>query len=86
MRREGEWQVQEAKSRLSAVITAAEHEGPQSITKHGRPIVVVLSGSDYERLALKAKASLLDLLSCPALAEVEIDARDASDVVRGVEL
>ena len=86
MRRPGEWQVQEAKSRLSAVIAAAERDGPQSITKHGRPTVVVLSLSDYERLALSSKASLLDLLSHPALKAVETEPRDRTDMVREVEL
>lgn len=44
------WQLQEAKARLSEVIKKAKKEGPQSITVHGQPSVVVLSRAEYERL------------------------------------
>lgn len=36
------WQLQEAKNRLSEVINAAEHDGPQTITRHGQPVVLVV--------------------------------------------
>ena len=45
------WQIQEAKARLSEVVKGAEREGPQEITLHGRPVAVVLSRADYDRLA-----------------------------------
>ena len=44
------WQLQEAKARLSEVIKKAKKEGPQCITVHGQPTVVVLSRGEYERL------------------------------------
>jgi prevent-host-death family protein len=46
----GEWQVQEAKSRLSELLRCAK-ERPQTITQHGRPTAVVLSVEDYHKLA-----------------------------------
>lgn len=36
------WPLQEAKNRLSAVVQAAERDGPQTITRHGVPVVVVV--------------------------------------------
>ena len=36
------WQLQEAKNRFSEVIQAAEHQGPQTITRHGRPVALVV--------------------------------------------
>lgn len=45
------WQIQEAKARLSEVVKDAEKKGPQEITLHGRPVAVVISRVDYERLA-----------------------------------
>ena len=45
------WQMQEAKSRLSEVVKKAERDCPQEITVHGRSVAVVLSRSDYDRLA-----------------------------------
>ncbi|WP_119678926.1 type II toxin-antitoxin system Phd/YefM family antitoxin [Indioceanicola profundi] len=43
------WSVQEAKNRFSAVVEAARKEA-QTVTKHGRPAVVVVEASEYERL------------------------------------
>jgi len=44
------WQLQEAKARLSEVIKKAAKEGPQSITVHGQPTVVIISDKEYKRL------------------------------------
>ncbi len=44
------WQVQEAKTRLSALIADAQTKGPQIITKHGSKTAVVLSIGEYEAL------------------------------------
>jgi len=43
------WSVQDAKNRFSAVIEAAQRE-PQTVTKHGKPAVVVVDASEFERL------------------------------------
>jgi antitoxin Phd len=45
-----EWQLQEAKARLSELVKKATNEGPQQITVHGTPAVVVISNDEYERL------------------------------------
>lgn len=42
--------AREAKNRFGYLIDTARQE-PVSIEKHGRPVVVVLSIEDYERLA-----------------------------------
>jgi prevent-host-death family protein len=36
------WQLQEAKNRLSEVIHAAQNQGPQTITRHGEPVAMVI--------------------------------------------
>jgi prevent-host-death family protein len=36
------WQLQEAKNRLSEVIHAAQSQGPQTITRHGEPVAMVV--------------------------------------------
>jgi antitoxin Phd len=48
------WSLQDAKNRFSAVVKAAAKGTPQTVTKHGKPTVVVLSVDDYERLTSKA--------------------------------
>jgi len=59
------WSVQDAKNRFSEVVEAARGE-PQTVTKHGRPAVVVLAAEEYERLkALKAPNFANHLLGMP---------------------
>lgn len=43
------WSVQDAKNRFSEVVEAAR-QAPQTVTKHGKPTVVVLAVDEYERL------------------------------------
>lgn len=44
------WSVQDAKNRFSAVVDAARHGEPQTVTKHGKPTVVVVAAAEYARL------------------------------------
>jgi len=44
------WSLQDAKNSFSAVVDAAVKGKPQTVTKRGKPAVVVLSVEDYERL------------------------------------
>lgn len=58
------WSVQDAKNRFSEVVEAARR-APQTVTKHGKPAVVVVAADEYERLrrAEQAKApSFAELL------------------------
>lgn len=58
------WSVQDAKNRFSEVVEAAKRK-PQTVTKHGKPTVVVLGVEEYERLRQLERAqapSLSDLL------------------------
>ena len=58
------WSVQDAKNQFSAVVEAAKR-APQTVTKHGKPAVVVIDAADYERLRQFEKAeapSFKDLL------------------------
>ena len=43
------WQLQEAKNRLSEVVDLALEEGPQTVTRHGREVVVIVAKQDFER-------------------------------------
>ena len=54
----GQWQLQEAKNRLSALVDAAISGEPQRVTRRGKPAVVVIACEDYERLRRLEKASL----------------------------
>jgi antitoxin Phd len=65
-----EWQLQEAKNRFSEVVNLALTEGVQTITRHGKPVVVMLSQEEFRRMApVKKPAGTFDLLAalqeCP---------------------
>lgn len=44
------WQLQEAKSKFSELMRRTLEDGPQTITRHGRDAVVMVSGEEYRRL------------------------------------
>jgi prevent-host-death family protein len=85
------WQVREAKSRFSELIERAEKEGPQTITKHGKPSAVVVSMAEYERLGkANAKPDFVDFLlnSGPKFDdfEAEFDVSRSKDTGRNIDL
>jgi len=59
------WQLQEAKNRFSEVVDRALSDGPQTITRHGRPTVVIVSALEYARETHREKLSTI-LRECPA--------------------
>jgi antitoxin Phd len=79
-----EWSLQDAKNSLSAVVVAAGKGTPQTITKRGKPAVVVLSIAAYEQLSggsSRARRSFVHhLLAMPkddgSFDRIEIDPRD----------
>lgn len=77
--RRREWQLQEAKAKLSELVLRAQEDGPQVITRHGREAAVVISTEEYARLRelRRPKTSLWEFLrSSPmvGLSDEEIDA------------
>ncbi|HEX3113905.1 MAG TPA: type II toxin-antitoxin system prevent-host-death family antitoxin [Bradyrhizobium sp.] len=50
------WSVQDAKNRFSEVVEAARRT-PQTVTKHGKPAVVVVDVVEYDRLRRLERAS-----------------------------
>jgi antitoxin Phd len=76
------WQIQEAKARFSEMVERAIKEGPQTVTRHGKPVAVLLPADQYLRLRSKGK-SLKALLSAAPLKGVEI--RRSRETVRIVD-
>jgi antitoxin Phd len=79
-----QWQAQAAKAKFSAVIAQAERDGPQSITRHGELVAVVISAREFARLS-RPKTSLVSFLASVPLGELDLK-RDRSDFPRDVEL
>lgn len=66
------WQVQEAKQKFSALVQRALDEGPQIVTRHGEPAVVVLSAETYRRLTGGVPDFKEFLLAAPDLDQLDL--------------
>ncbi len=80
-----EWQLQEAKNRLSQVVNSALHDGPQTITLRGKPAAVVVSFEEYRQLTLP-RTGLSQFFRQSPLHDVELDLGRSADLPREVEL
>jgi antitoxin Phd len=66
-----DWQVQEARARFSELLDHTLREGPQTVTRHGKPVAVVVPVEEYRRLRKRGKSLKALLAACP-LEGVEI--------------
>ncbi len=66
-----DWQVQEAKARFSELLDRTLKEGVQTVTRHGKPVAVIVSVEEYRRMRRRRK-SLKALLAAAPLQGVEI--------------
>jgi len=79
------WQLQEAKNRLSELVRRAQHEGPQTITLHGKDAAVVISASDFSRLP-RRKGTLLEFFRRSPLVGVDLHVTRSRDIGRRIDL
>ena len=80
-----EWQLQEAKNRLSQVVELARHDGPQTITLRGKPAAVVVSFEEFRKLT-QPRTTLSQFFGQSPLHGMEFDLRRSDDLSREVEL
>ena len=75
---EATWQVQEAKNRFSEMIERAQSDGPQIITRHGRPVAKVVAagtGQGAAQGAMAADGFASYLLGAPRLDGLQLPVR-----------
>ena len=80
-----EWQLQEAKNRLSQVVDLALHDCPQTITLRGKPSAVVVSFDEYRRLT-QPRTGLSQFFRQSPLHGFELDLSRSADLSREVDL
>lgn len=73
-----EWQLQEAKNRFSTLVDQAVHDGPQVVTQHGKPTVVVIAAEEYRQLTRRRKP-LGQFLRESSLAGADLDVTRSRD-------
>jgi antitoxin Phd len=77
------WQLQEAKAKFSELVQKAIDEGPQTVTRHGRDVVVMVSVEEF-RLMQKRQIDFKEFLALAPLEGVDLE-RDR-DYGRDVDL
>ncbi|HJD55140.1 MAG TPA: type II toxin-antitoxin system prevent-host-death family antitoxin [Rickettsia endosymbiont of Pyrocoelia pectoralis] len=80
-----QWQMQEAKAKLSEVIQQAVREGPQEISVRGKSTVIVLSTKEYASLTTP-KSSFIDFLQNSPLFGIDLDIERDKSTIRKIEL
>jgi prevent-host-death family protein len=68
------WQLQEAKAKFSQLVQKALDEGPQTVTRHGKEVAVLLSADDYKKLQ-RRRPGLLEILMSGPEGELELPPR-----------
>ncbi|MEO8724977.1 MAG: type II toxin-antitoxin system Phd/YefM family antitoxin [Acidobacteriaceae bacterium] len=79
------WAVAEAKAHLSQVIEQALQEGPQTITRGGRKVVVMVSAAEWERKT-KRKGNLAEFLAASPLRGSGLEFKRSKDKGRKISL
>ena len=82
------WQLQEAKNRLSEVVDLAIAEGPQTVTRHGKEVAVIVAKEEFEerRRRRGPRGTILPFLRHLAFARAGIRLERVKDVDRDLEL
>lgn len=78
---EPQWSVAEAKAHLSEVIDTARRDGPQTITRNGKPAAVVVSAEEWARKTRRVESLAQFLLGSP-LRGSDLDLERPSDAPR----
>ena len=79
------WKLQDAKNRLSEVVSKADSEGPQVITVRGKETAVVISVKTYRALS-RQKTSLLKFFQSSPLFGEDISFERDKSVGREIDL
>jgi prevent-host-death family protein len=79
------WTVAEAKAKFSELIERARARGPQTITRNGRTIAVVVSAEELERKT-KRSGNLAEFFAASPLRGSELVIERSTDKPRDIKL
>jgi len=79
------WQIQEAKNKLSELIERSQKEGPQVITKHGKDIAVLISADEYQCIKKRTDNLVEYFMKSPLAGKIEIN-RNKDNNLRKIKL
>lgn len=75
------WSITEARNKLSEVVDATLSEGPQTITRRGVEVAVVISHEEYRKLRLR-QMTLMEFFRASPLVGVELDLTRDDSLIR----
>lgn len=73
------WQLQQAKQKFSEMVRQTLSEGPQTITRHGEEVAVMISAREYRQLTSNKPDFKEFLMSAPEgleLIDISLPAND----------
>jgi len=56
------WPLQDAKNQFSHLVELARTEGPQTVTRHGEPVAVILAADEFKTMA-RPKESVVEFFA-----------------------
>lgn len=56
------WPLQNAKNQFGQVVELAQTKGPQTVTRHGEPVAVIVSADEFKKLA-RPKESVVEFFA-----------------------
>jgi antitoxin Phd len=82
------WQLHEVKDHLSEVVDLAIEAGPQTVTRHGKDVAVIVGKAEFDRRRRKhgPKGTLLTFLRRLSFRGAKLDLERAKDDDRELEL
>jgi prevent-host-death family protein len=78
------WTLASAKARLSELVNSAQ-SGPQTITRHGKPVAVIVSTEEWTRKTAR-KGTLAEFLLASPLRGADLELERQADPPRDVTL
>lgn len=78
------WQLQEAKQRFSELVRRTLEDGPQTVTRRGEEVVVVVPAEEFRRLTEDKPDFKEFLMSAPDLSVLDLER--SKEMPRDVEL
>lgn len=79
------WQLQEAKANFSKLVNEVERDGYHTITKNGKPVAIIISKNEFEKIRTP-KNTLLDFFREAPLPDIDLDLERSKDFGRDIDL
>ena len=79
------WQLQEAKAKFSELVEEVLKDGYHTITRNGRPVVIVMSQQEFEK-SQKSEDTLIEFFSRSPFPELNLDFSRDKDAGRDIDL